>query len=98
MAVEHSLTAEGLEQSLPVADIPSPAVLPGFTYPYIWRRNQAMIVDALLTLAVVLVVPPFLQNLPGVRIVLFLAVLVYEPVLTAFACTVGHRVIGIRVR
>jgi hypothetical protein len=99
MTVEHALTAEGLEQSsLPVAAIPSQTVLPGLTYPYVWRRYQAMIVDTLFVLAVVLVAPLLLQDLPAARIALFLAVMVYEPVLTAFACTVGHRVVGIRVR
>ena len=99
MALEHPLTAEGPEQSsLPVAELPSPPVLPGLTYPYIWPRFQAVFVDTLFLLGVVLLVPLFLQDYPAARILLLLAVLAYEPVLTAFACTLGHGVIGIRVR
>jgi len=81
--------------------IPGPAASPVGTtlsYPYVWRRYLSTLIDGLLILAAIILIPQFLDNLPQARITLFLAVLLYEPVLTAFACTLGQRVIGIRVR
>ena len=77
---------------------PGPASAEEATYPYVWRRYQALLIDGLLLLTVIFIVPPFLQDSPAARIALLFALVLYEPLLTVIDCTLGQRLIGIRVR
>ena len=85
----------------------APDLVPGpastvVTYPPLFRRYLGTLVDGLLLLTLILTVPQFLQGEGAAsrtaRIALFLCLFLYEPVLTAFACTLGQRMMGMRVR
>jgi len=75
---------------------------PTLTYPLLFRRYLGTLIDGLFVLATILVVPQFLQGsstwFQSARIALFLGIFLYEPVLTAFACTLGQRLMKMRVR
>jgi uncharacterized RDD family membrane protein YckC len=71
-------------------------------YPTLFRRYLSTLVDGLLLIGGIVVFSNLLGNregLTGFRIALFLFLLLgYEPVLTAYACTLGQYLLGIRVR
>ncbi len=71
-------------------------------YPTLFRRYLSTLVDGLLLIAAIIAISGLLGNregLTGLRIALFLFLLVgYEPLLTAYACTGGQYLLGIRVR
>ncbi|MBO9151211.1 RDD family protein [Chitinophaga sp. GCM10012297] len=73
-------------------------------YPLLIKRIQSATADFLVIILLMLVASKLLEALgedrpDWVNIVLFIAVWgVYEPLCTAFACTAGNLVCGIRVR
>ena len=71
-------------------------------YPTLFRRYLSTLVDGLLLIGGIVVFSSMLGNregLTGLRIALFLFLLLgYEPLLTAYACTLGQYLLGIRVR
>ena len=70
--------------------------------PSLLARYQSSFIDALVLLTALVILSMALDALgdvPGwVRVVLIGAMLLYEPVLTAYACTLGQKVMRIRVR
>ena len=80
----------------------TPSAPGGLGYPFIFRRYVSTLIDGLLLLTIILVVPQFLQGegngFQVARISLFVLVLLYEPVLTAFGYTLGQGMMKMRVR
>jgi len=72
------------------------------TYPTLVRRYLSTLIDGLLLLLLIVLIAKLLgnrQGLTGLRVALFVfLVLGYEPLLTAYACTLGQYLMGIRVR
>jgi len=72
-------------------------------YPTIARRYMATIIDGVLVLSLLLLVSYTFQQESGmitsVRVLLVLALfLIYEPICTSKFCTVGQKLMGVRVR
>lgn len=77
------------------------AVDPMEIYPHIARRYVATVIDGAVVLGVGFALGGLLQAeaMAGLRVMLFLVVLfLYEPVLTSRYCTLGQRIMGVRVR
>ena len=69
--------------------------------PNLFRRCIATLIDlaVVVSLIVLLMRAPMLTNLQWLRVVLAIAIsLLYEPILSAYACTVGQALMWTRVR
>jgi len=73
-----------------------------FEYPLLVRRIQALFIDSMLLLfimVIIMIVTEGLSNATTIRIVVMVILSnLYEPLLTAYSYTVGQRIMGIRVR
>lgn len=74
-----------------------------YQYPTILRRYLSTFIDGLLIIVVLLVVSHFFDKNIGasnhIRVaILAFMFLVYEPLCTSLACTLGQKITGIRVR
>jgi hypothetical protein len=70
-------------------------------YPNLFRRSIATLIDLAVVVSVILLVlrAPVPADLQWIRVVLAIAVpLLYEPILSAYACTVGQALMWTRVR
>lgn len=70
-------------------------------FPNLFRRYLASLIDVI----AVIVIVGFIGQLPAASsenisgiVVFFLVIVLYEPLLTAFACTIGQLTMRIRVR
>jgi len=73
-----------------------------YEYPLLLKRYQSMLIDAWLILFVAIILFAINdENQTGKMIIqglLLLAILAYEPLLTAYSTTIGQKLMGIRVR
>lgn len=73
-----------------------------YEYPLLIKRIQALFIDGALLLTTLIIVMILSEESPNaitIRIVMFTVIsLLYEPLLTTYASTLGQKVIGIRVR
>jgi uncharacterized RDD family membrane protein YckC len=71
-------------------------------YPPMPTRVEAFIVDNVVILILMVAISSLLESTgevhSSVKIILFAAILCYEPLLTAFGATLGQLLLGIRVR
>jgi uncharacterized RDD family membrane protein YckC len=71
-------------------------------YPSMLTRVKAMVIDYLVILILIVITSSIIgssENFPvWVKIVLFIAILSYEPILTSLGVTLGQLLMGIRVR
>lgn len=74
----------------------------GFDYPYLLTRYKAALIDGFLQFglfAVLMILTKDPENRPTTFIIFLIIELLYEPVLlTAFAGTIGHKVMRIKVK
>jgi hypothetical protein len=72
-----------------------------FSYPTLLKRYQAMFIDSMLILAIMIVVMVITpeKNKHFITIPTFIVIiLLYEPLLTTYSTTLGQRIMGIHVR
>lgn len=73
-----------------------------FKYPFLVKRYKALLIDGALLFGVLIILMIITEDMdnrtPIMVTCLALALLVYEPFLTAYSKTVGQRVMGIAVR
>ena len=71
-------------------------------YPSILDRVKSTTIDSVMIIGFMFLVSEILgsfENVPNyVRVILFIAILLYEPLCIAFAVTIGNDKMGIRVR
>jgi uncharacterized RDD family membrane protein YckC len=71
-------------------------------YPSILDRIKSTTIDTIIIIAFMYIFAEILssfENVPSyVRVIIFAAILLYEPLCTAFAATIGNDKMGIRVR
>jgi uncharacterized RDD family membrane protein YckC len=70
-------------------------------YPNLLRRSMAALIDLVVVIFVITIIvrSSALADLPWLKVVLAIAVpLTYEPVLSAYACTIGQALMRTRVR
>ncbi len=68
-------------------------------YPSLVRRILAITIDGFLILACVIGISQLLQEDATIRVALLMGMyFIYEPLLTSRACTLGQRMLGIRIR
>jgi uncharacterized RDD family membrane protein YckC len=71
-------------------------------YPSLLRRIQSSVIDFLLILALMVLITQLadqFDNFPSeLRAVLFVLILLYEPLCITFGCTLGNYIMKIRVR
>lgn len=71
-------------------------------YPSVLDRTKSTLIDSTLIIACMLLFTEVLdmfENVPNwVRAALFISLLMYEPICTAFGATIGNDKMGIRVR
>ena len=71
-------------------------------YPTIIDRIKSILIDSIIIIACMMIISEILnafKNVPDwVRIVLFMAILLYEPLCTVFGATLGNHKMEIRVR
>jgi len=73
-----------------------------FDYPYLLTRYKAALIDGLLQFglfALLMILTKDPENRPTVFIIFLIAAVLYEPILlTAFAGTIGHKVMRIKIK
>lgn len=71
-------------------------------YPNLLVRTKAVTLDTLLVVGAMLLFTVMLDGVenvpPHLRMILFLSLLLYEPVCTAFGSTIGQYELGVRIR
>jgi hypothetical protein len=73
-----------------------------YQYPLLVKRYQSVAIDAMLWLVLMVVAMVLLGNSEGrspvMLSLMFIALFIYEPLLTTYSVTIGQRAMGIRVR
>ena len=73
-----------------------------FTYPALLKRYQALFIDGILLLAVMIIIMVVTEDSPYHTEIMISTWLVcafcYEPILSAYSATIGQRLMKIRVR
>lgn len=73
-----------------------------YEYPLLVKRYQAMFIDAWLLLFVIIILFAINDDHPTgqllLKLLLLIAIFIYEPLLTSYSTTIGQKLTGIRVR